>query len=217
MSTKQRLLQFWQAMGIDERLLASFAQIPRENFVPYELRSHAYADHPLPTIRNQSISQPSTIIIMLRALDAQPGERVFEVGAGVGYQAALISKVIGPQGKLITTDVIPELVHAAKKNLKDLWISNVQVLENDGAEGCPEAAPFDRIIITAACPTIPQPLLDQLKEGGVVVAPVGDLRSQTMIKGTKVHGRLELEFLGNFVFVPMKGKYGFQEVEIYYS
>lgn len=217
MATKQQLLRFWRTLGVDEQLLAAFAEVPREQFVPKELRSHAYADHPLPTLRKQSISQPSTIIIMLRALELQPGEKVFEVGAGVGYQASIIGKIIGPQGKLITAEVIPELVHAAKKNVQELNISNVLVLESDGAEGYPDAAPFDKIIITTACPGIPQPLIEQLREGGIVVAPIGDLQSQTMVKGTKVHGRLELEFLGDFVFVPMKGKHGFVEVEAYYE
>ncbi|MEK6901656.1 MAG: protein-L-isoaspartate(D-aspartate) O-methyltransferase [Nanoarchaeota archaeon] len=209
--TKQELLSFWQSSGMDERILHAFAEIPRELFVSVQLQPHAYDDVPLPTIRKQSISQPTTIMLMLQTIDLQPGEKVLEVGAGAGYQASIISKLIGPQGILITLEVIPELVQIAKHNLQTLQLTNVNVYEADGSEGFPTEAPFDKIIITAACPTIPQPIIDQLNENGIVIAPVGDLRSQTMVKGTKVNGHLELEFLGPFVFVPMKGKYGFKE------
>lgn len=216
MTTKQELMQFWESMKVDEQLLDAFAVIPRENFISPSLQAHAYDDHPLPTLRKQSISQPSTVMIMLKALELKAGHTVFEVGAGVGYQAALISRIIGLKGKLVTTDIIPELVQLTRKNLAVLGLSNVTVLESDGSEGCSAQAPFDRIIITAACPTIPQPLIDQLKEKGIVLAPVGDLESQTLVKGTKIKGRLELEFLGPFVFVPLRGKHGFKEVDGYY-
>ena len=214
MSSKQELLRFWRTMGIAEHLLTAFSAIPREQFVSKKLEEHAYDDTPLPTIRHQSISQPTTIMLMLHTLDIQPGENILEVGAGVGYQAAIISQLIGAQGRLTTVEVVPELVHLTRENMKRLNITNVQVYEADGSEGFSPEAPFDKIIITAACPTIPQPIIDQLKENGSVIAPVGDLRSQTMVKVTKVNGKLELEFLGPFVFVPMKGKYGFKEEEI---
>ncbi len=211
MVTKQELLYFWKTLGVDAAMLTAFSKIPREQFVPPQLKMHAYDDHPLPTIRNQSISQPSTIMIMLSALDLQPGEKVFELGAGAGYQAALMAQLVGKKGKVITVEVLPELVYFARCNTENLNLKQVQVLEGDGAEGHPEQAPYDKIIITAACPTIPLPLIEQLKEGGIIVAPVGDLQSQTMVKGTKINGKLELEFLGDFVFVPMLGKYGFEE------
>ena len=214
MLTKNELLLNWQQNNLDERLLYAFDQIPRENFVPPKYKEIAYEDRPLPTIRNQSISQPTTIMVMLQALDLKDGENVFEIGAGVGYQAALISKVIGEQGKLTSVEVVPELVHIARKHMDDLGLVNVNILEADGSSGYSERSPYDKIIITAACPTIPQPVIDQLREGGIVVAPVGDLESQTMVKGVKVDGKLELEFLGPFRFVPMKGKYGFSELEL---
>jgi protein-L-isoaspartate(D-aspartate) O-methyltransferase len=217
MGTKQELVQFWREKKVDEDILRAFQEVPREIFVPPQLQEHAYDDHPLPTIRNQSISQPSTIVMMMQALELAPGDNVFEIGAGAGYQASLISKVIGPQGSLVTLDIIPELVQMAKENMKKQNIENVQVIEADGSEGYPQEAPFDKVIITAACPTIPQPVIDQMKEGGIVVAPVGDLDSQTMIRGTKENGKLELEFLGPFRFVPMRGKYGFKEAEMFYN
>jgi len=201
MATKQQLLQFWKTMRVEEKLLRVFTKVPRENFVPASLRAHAYDDHSL----------PSTIMIMLQALDLQSGDKVLEVGAGSGYQAALMSYLVGIKGKVVTIDVIPELVHFARCNTEDLKLKQVQVLEGDGAEGYIEEAPYDKIIITAACPLIPEPLIAQLKDGGIIVAPVGDLKSQTMVKATKVKGKLELEFLGNFVFVPLMGKHGFEE------
>ena len=91
------------------------------------------------------------------------------------------------------------------------------IMEGDGSVGYQPEAPYDKIIITAACPTIPEPLIQQLKEGGIILAPIGDLRSQTLVKGTKIQGKLELEFLGQFVFVPLKGKYGFKENGMYYE
>ena len=102
------------------------------------------------------------------------------------------------------------MVHFARCNTEDLHLKQVQVLEGDGGQGYIEEAPYDKIIITAACPLIPQPLIDQLKEGGIILAPIGNLQSQTLVKGRKVNGKLELEFLGDFVFVPMMGKYGFE-------
>ncbi len=214
MTTKSQLINLWREKKVDEKLLDAFHQIPREHFIPHQLMEDAYEDHPLPTVRNQSISQPSTIIMMLQALEIEEGEKVLEVGAGAGYQAAIISKIIGDKGKLITIDIIPELIHMARENLNYLNITNVDVHETDGGEGFMEEAPFDRVIITAACPTIPQPIIDQLREGGVIVAPVGDLQSQTMVRGVKENGKIEIEFLGPFRFVPMRGKHGFSDVEI---
>ena len=211
MVSKQELLQFWKSKGVEDTLLTAFSKIPREQFIPPQLKIHAYDDHPLPTVRNQSISQPSTVMIMLSALDLQAGEKVLEVGAGSGYQAALMAQLVGKKGRVVTIDVIPELVHFARCNTADLNLKQVLVLEGDGAEGYAEEAPYDKIIITAACPMIPLPLINQLEERGIIVAPVGNLQNQTMVKGTKINGKLELEFMGNFVFVPLVGKHGFEE------
>ncbi len=216
-TTKEQLLHFWYAQNFDYALLKAFAAIPREKFVSQKLRRFAYADQPLPTMRRQSISQPTTVMLMLQALEVQKGEKVFELGAGAGYQAALLSYLVGKKGKVVSVEVIPELVQLARVNLAELGMKNALILEGEGGEGYREEAPYDKIIITAACPTVPQPLIDQLKEGGIVVAPVGDLESQTMIKGTKVDGRLAVEFLGPFLFVPMKGQHGFKEVEMFYQ
>ncbi len=213
MSTKQELLHFWKSKNIvtNENILKAFDEIPRDLFIPEDLQHEAYHDHPLPTLRKQSISQPTTIMVMLQELQLEDGHKVFEIGSGVGYQAAMMANIVGNKGKVVTTEVIPELVASSRQNLQKLAITNCTVLEADGSNGFPEDAPFDRIIITAACPSIPPPLLKQLKEGGIIVAPVGDLDNQTMIKGTKRQDGLDLEFLGPFRFVPLKGKYGFKD------
>lgn len=213
---KEILTHFWRTKNIKEELIQAFDQIPRENFVKPGMKHLAYADQPLPTIRNQSISQPTTVMIMLQALEIKEGDKVLEIGAGAGYQAALLSVLVGEKGKVITTEVIPELVQMSRQNLANLGLTNVTILETNGSEGYPQKSPFDKIILTAACPTIPQPLIDQLKEGGLVIAPVGDLESQTMVRGTKVSGKLELEFMGQFMFVPLQGKHGFKEEEMVY-
>ncbi|MBI2656853.1 methyltransferase domain-containing protein, partial [Candidatus Woesearchaeota archaeon] len=128
-----------------------------------------------------------------------------------GYQSAIIAKIVGPKGKVITTEVVPELVHFARQNLKKAGIDNASVFEEDGSKGMPSEAPFDRIIITAACREFPKPLIGQLKPDGIIVGPVGSQNEQEMVRGTiDKDGHLQLEFLGQFLFTPMYGKYGFE-------
>ena len=211
MITKFDLLEHWThgPLQLESSLLKAFEKIPRELFVAEEFHEQAYEDKPLPTLREQSISQPTTIMIMLKALNLKSGMKIFEVGSGVGYQASLIAKIIGAEGKLITSEVIPELVQRARHNLQKLGFSNTTVLESNGGEGFPQEAPYDRIVLTAACPSLPEPLINQLKDGGIILAPIGDIESQTLVKGVKRGQGIDLEFLGSFSFVPMKGKYGF--------
>ncbi len=212
MSDKHDLLTFWEKKGIvkDRRILEAFAAVPRDVFVP-EFKEAGYEDRPLPTIRGQTISQPTTIMIMLEALHPQLGENIFEVGAGVGYQAALLSYLAGQEGRVFSMEAVPELVKIAQHNMDILGFHNVTILEGDGSQGFPAEAPFDKIIITAAAPSIPPPLVKQVKEGGIIVAPIGDKDEQIMVKAVKRGAALEYEFLGPFKFVPLKGKYGFEE------
>ena len=166
---------------------------------------------PLPLLRGKTISQPTTVMLMTHALELKQGDKIFEVGTGSGYQASIIAKIVGPKGKVITTEVVPELVQFAKQNLKKAEIDNVFVYEEDGSNGMPSEAPFDNIIITAACKEFPKPLVEQLKTDGIIVGPVGNEREQEMVRGIKdKNGHLELEFLGPFLFTPMYGKYGFE-------
>ncbi|HLD43636.1 MAG TPA: protein-L-isoaspartate(D-aspartate) O-methyltransferase [Candidatus Nanoarchaeia archaeon] len=209
MEQKQKLMQFWKEyFRFHPDLLGAFSVVQRENFISKSVRDVAYEDRPLPLLRGKTISQPTTVMIMTAALEPKKGDRVFEIGTGSGYQAALLGILVEP-GKVITTEVIPELVQFARENLAAAAIKNVIVFEEDGSKGMESEAPFDKVIITAACREFPKPVVDQLKEGGIIIGPVGDPEQQQMIRGTKIKGKLELEFLGPFLFTPMYGKYGF--------
>ena len=159
MYQKTDLINFWKDnFGFREIELNAFKEVDRENFIPENLRNAAYQDMPLPLLRGKTISQPTTVMIMTHALELERGEKVFEIGAGSGYQSAIIAKIIGSKGKVITTEVVPELVQFARENLKKANIHNVFVYEEDGSNGLPSEAPFDRIIITSACKEFPKPL-----------------------------------------------------------
>ena len=210
MASKERLIDYWESSGIvrDKKAIEAFRNTPREDFLK-ESKEEAYGDYPLPIGEGQTISQPTTVIIMTEALELREGNKVLEVGTGSGYQAAIISKIVGPKGKVVSTEIIKELAEFAQKNIKKLGLKNVIVINHDGSKGYEKAAPYDRIIITAACPGIPKPLTQQLKEGGIIVAPVGNLLEQKMIKARKNQGKLIEENLGDFMFVPLKGEYGY--------
>lgn len=209
---RNQLVEFWREnFDFTDEELDAFAEIKRENFISEKIKDYAYEDTPLPLVRGKTISQPTTVMIMTSALEINKGEKIFEIGTGSGYQAALLAKLTGEEGKVITTEVIPELVEFSRANFKKAGISNVEVYELDGSKGMGKEAPFDKIIITAACRDFPQVLIDQLKIGGLIIAPVGNKDEQTMIHGIKLeNGRLELEFLGPFLFTPMYGEYGFE-------
>ncbi|MBI2652810.1 protein-L-isoaspartate(D-aspartate) O-methyltransferase [Candidatus Woesearchaeota archaeon] len=213
MEQKTQLIKFWkEAFGFREIELNAFKEVNREEFIPEELKNAAYQDMPLPLLRGKTISQPTTVMIMTHALELEPGEKVFEIGTGSGYQAAIIAKIVGPKGKVTTTEVVPELIQFARQNLKTAKINNVFIYEDDGSNGMSPDAPFDKIIITAACKEFPKPLLEQLKPNGIIVGPVGDKYEQEMVRGVKgKDGHLQLDFLGQFLFTPMYGKYGFED------
>lgn len=212
MAQKTELIKFWKDnFNFRSIELDAFRDVNREHFIPENIKNAAYQDTPLPLLRGKTISQPTTVMIMTSALELEPGEKVFEIGTGSGYQAAIIAKIVGHKGKVITTEVVPELVSFARVNLKRTEIGNVFVYEEDGSNGMVDEAPFDKIIITSACKEFPKPLLGQLKPNGIIVGPVGSQYEQEMIRGIKdKDGHLELEFLGPFLFTPMYGKYGFE-------
>jgi len=209
---KQTLINYWKenyTFTIPE--FDAFNEIDREDFILPELREIAYQDRPLPILRGKTISQPTTVMIMTHALELNPGDKVFEVGSGSGYQTALISKLIGSKGKIITTEVLPELFQLAKNNLTKTKIINFEIYEADGSKGMKDKSPFDKIMITAACNDFPEELLEQLKSGGIIVAPIGNKDEQNMLKGIKqADGSLEIETLGSFLFSPLYGIYGFE-------
>ena len=154
----------------DARVLDAMRTVPRERFVPPELLRQAYDDGPLPIGSGQTISQPYIVAYMTEALKVQPSHKVLEVGTGSGYQAAVLSHLVR---EVYTIEIVPELARRAETLLQSLNRTNVRVRAGDGYAGWPELAPFDRVMVTAAPEELPRPLIDQLAEGGLLVAPVG--------------------------------------------
>jgi len=198
-----------KARGIkDERVLKAMLKVPRHLFVDEALRDQAYGDFPLPIGEGQTISQPYIVALMTEALELKGNERVLEIGTGSGYQTAILAELVL---WVYTIERFPTLLERAKKVLKELGYKNISFKLDDGTLGWKEASPFDAIIVTAASPDIPPPLVEQLTEGGRIVIPVGDEFSQTLIKGVKRGGKLNTKALEPVRFVKLVGAYGFKE------
>lgn len=209
---RKQLVEFIQFNVSSPLVKKSFLETKRELFVPEREQEFAYVDEALPIGFGQTISQPSTIAIMLEMLELREGQKVLEVGSGCGYVLALLSKAVGARGKVFGIERVKELAEAARKNLAREGAENVTVLEGDGSLGLKENAQFDRILISAASPFVPKPLFDQLAEGGIIVAPVGDEFTQEILQLKKVKGKpVKKNYAGSFfAFVPLKGKFGFK-------
>ncbi|MBT5201234.1 MAG: protein-L-isoaspartate(D-aspartate) O-methyltransferase [Thaumarchaeota archaeon] len=185
----------------------AFRNIPRHKFVPKSELDYAYYNEPLPIMKNQTISQPGVVSRMTEWLDVKNGQNILEIGTGSGWQSGILSYLVG-EGTVYSVELHPELVKFAQVNLRSLKIKNVHVILGDGSLGYLKASPYDRIIITAACTEIPLPLLEQLKENGLLLAPVGDTsQSLILLKKTSV-GNIEIKNQSNYVFVPLLGKFG---------
>jgi protein-L-isoaspartate(D-aspartate) O-methyltransferase len=185
----------------DARVLAALRAVPRHLFMPSAALRIAYSDHPQPIGHGQTISQPTIVAIMSDVLDLDGSEKVLEIGTGSGYQAAVLG-VLAKQ--VYSIEIVAPLGEAARARLAELGYQNVHVRVGDGYKGWPEHAPFDRVLLTAAPPEIPDPLVEQLREGGVLVAPVGEQGdTQRLVRWTKREGRLHKEDLGAVRFVPM--------------
>jgi protein-L-isoaspartate(D-aspartate) O-methyltransferase len=189
-------------------LIKAFKEIPREKFVLKEYKEDAYKDIALPILMGQTISQPTTIMVMLHSLEIERGQNILEVGTGSGYTASLMSRLVGDKGKIISLEIVPELADFAKKNLRKLKVKNVKVVLSDGSVGYSKYAPYNRILVNAACPNINKTFLGQLKRHGIVILPVGGIYGQKLIKITKNH-EIHIETLGDFLFVPIRGRYGY--------
>jgi protein-L-isoaspartate(D-aspartate) O-methyltransferase len=192
----------------DQRVLAAMRKVPRHLFVPEYIRHSAYDDMALPIGEDQTISQPYMVAIMTELLELNGDEKVLEIGTGSGYQAAILAELAR---EVYTIERFSILAEQARKRLEELGYNNVFVVVGDGTKGLEEKAPFDRIIITAAAPKIPEPLVKQLKEDGIIVAPVGERFSQILIKGKKKKGEIVEEYHTPCVFVPLVGEYGWKE------
>jgi protein-L-isoaspartate(D-aspartate) O-methyltransferase len=184
--------------------------IPREKFIPENLRSFAYLDNPLEIGEGQTISAPSMIAIMCEALDLKPKLKVLEVGAGSGYHAALVARMVGDEGQVYSIERIARLADFARKNLEKAGIKNVTVVEGDGSLGLPQHAPFDRFYVTCAAPRVPSHLVEQLVDGGRGLVPVGKYLSE-LTSVIKKRGKVIQKNLGGCVFVPLIGMDGFEE------
>ncbi|MFQ5738379.1 MAG: protein-L-isoaspartate(D-aspartate) O-methyltransferase [Acidobacteriota bacterium] len=202
---RQMVSQQLQTRNIrNPRVLEAMGQVPRHLFVPESQRSLAYDDHPLPIGEGQTISQPYIVALMTQVADPSAGDRALEVGTGSGYQAAVLAGLLQ---EVYTIEIVPSLAQRAGRLLKTLGYDNVHVREGDGYQGWPEKAPFEVILVTAAADRIPQPLLDQLAEGGRLVMPVGKIQGiQTLTLITKRNGQLDKKRVTAVRFVPMTGR-----------
>lgn len=190
-----------RARGIsDERVLAAMANVPRHEFVSPDFRSQAYEDHPLPIAQGQTISQPYIVALMLQYLAIEPRDTVLEIGTGSGYQSALLGELAA---RVYTIERHQTLANSAAAVLMRLGYSNVTVLVCDGSQGLPEYAPYDRIIVSAAAHTIPPALLEQLRESGRMILPVGAEYSQELQLIRKKDGVPVIAILEGCRFVPL--------------
>jgi protein-L-isoaspartate(D-aspartate) O-methyltransferase len=186
------------------RVLAVMNEVPRHEFVPSAYRNLAYLDQPLPIGNGQTISQPFIVAFMTEKLEPQPTDKALEIGTGSGYQAAVLGKLVR---EVYTIEIVEPLARQAEATLKRLAYTNVLVRAGDGYKGWPEAAPFDSIIVTCAPDHVPQPLVDQLKDGGRMIIPVGSLGVQDLYILRKEGNKVKRSAVLPVRFVPMTGKH----------
>jgi protein-L-isoaspartate(D-aspartate) O-methyltransferase len=193
-----------EARGIsDPATLAALRTVPRHEFLPMRLRSEAYADYPLPIGHGQTISQPFIVAFMTEAIRPQPGEKILEIGAGSGYQAAVLAEM---GAEVYTIEIVEPLAEMARQTLERLGYKNARVKSGDGFRGWPEHAPFDAIIVTCAPDKIPAPLIEQLRDGGRMIIPVGSGMNQELVLLRKAGDKIEKQSVLPVRFVPMTGE-----------
>lgn len=192
----------------DIRVLNAFRKVPRHRFLPKELINSAYADHPLPIGEGQTISQPYIVALMTEHLKILGEERILEIGTGSGYQVAILAELAK---EVYSVERIANLAQNAIKILDELKITNVKIKVGDGTMGWEEFSPFEGIIVTAGAPDIPLPLIEQLKENGKMVVPIGGTFSQVLTLVEKIKAKIKTTDICGCVFVPLLGKYGWGE------
>jgi protein-L-isoaspartate(D-aspartate) O-methyltransferase len=200
---KEKLIKKLRDKGIKEEILEAIEKIDRRNFVLEKDLNEAYEDHPLPIGYGQTISQPYTVAFMLQELELKKGDKVLEVGTGSGWNAALISYLIGEEGKIYSAEVVEELTREAEEKLKNY--KNTVVLNRDVSRGLPEYAPYSKIILTAAPKNLAEEFKEQLADNGILLAPVGKY-TQKLIKLVKKDGKFTETEKGDFIFVPLVSK-----------
>lgn len=194
----------------DQRVLEAMGRVPRQLFVPHSLRHLAYDDGPLSIGAGQTISQPYIVALMTQLLRPGPEDRVLEVGVGSGYQTAILCRLVR---EVIGIERIEELAVQARERLALLCCSNARVIVGDGSQGFPSAAPYNGILVAAAAPDVPKPLVDQLAPGGRLIIPVGRGYEQVIVRATQSAEGLHIEYLTPVRFVPLIGRWGFSADE----
>ena len=191
----------------DERVLEAMRKVPRHLFIESSLRDKAHDDGPLPIGHSQTISQPYMVALMAEALQLKGNEKVLEVGTGSGYEAAVLAELCA---QLISVERLEELAVQARERLTALGYGNVQILVGDGTLGCREYEPYDAIVVSAASPCIPRPLVEQLKTGGSLVLPIGEEDLQSLVRLHKTERKLNEDYLGECRFVKLIGTHGWE-------
>ncbi|WML67119.1 MAG: Protein-L-isoaspartate O-methyltransferase [Methanoregula sp. SKADARSKE-2] len=195
-----------RARGVrDPRVLAALEEVPRHLFIPPPYDRDAYEDSPLPIGNGQTISQPYIVAVMTELLQLRPSDRVLEIGTGSGYQAAILSRIVS---HVTSAERIPELAELARRNLSALHYDNVEIIVGDGTLGYPANAPYNGILVTAASPDIPQPLTEQLADGGRMVLPAGGRDLQKLMVLERDGSSVTSSEYGGVRFVPLIGEYG---------
>ena len=187
------------------RVLRAMATVPRHLFLESDLWDHAYEDHPLPIGEHQTISQPYMVALMAEALELKGAERILELGTGSGYATAVLSQLCG---EVFSIELVEQLALKSRRLLSSLGSRNVSVLQGDGTLGWEEHSPYDAVIISAAAPCIPRPLIEQLKTPGYLVLPMGEKELQSLVRIRKDSTGIREEYFGECHFVKLRGRYG---------
>jgi protein-L-isoaspartate(D-aspartate) O-methyltransferase len=196
----------------ERRVIEAMHKVPRHLFVPEEIRKYAYEDTPLHIYEGQTISAPHMVAMMLELTDIRQGNRVLEIGTGTGYHAVLAAALAGETGHVYTVENNRRMYELAVQNIKNAGYAHlVTVVYGDGSKGLPEYAPYDRIFLTCAAPRVPPPLFTQLKDGGILLLPVGRRFYQELIRYKKNGTVIDKENFGGCIFVPLTGEYGFRD------
>jgi protein-L-isoaspartate(D-aspartate) O-methyltransferase len=205
---RRLMLELLQRRGIkDPRVLAAMASVPRHEFVPENVRTRAYGDHALPIGLSQTISQPYIVARMTELLAVQAEHSVLEIGTGSGYQTAILAQLAR---RVYSLERVAELAHRAIQRMRDLGLDNVKIQTFDGTVGWSDVGPFDRIMVTAGAPRVPPPLLEQLRVGGRLLIPEGDLSEQTLVLYRKLRQGTRRTIAEQVTFVPLIGRFGWE-------